>query len=147
MNLHAQGLSSAIMQMAYKQEKSVFKQSVKCVPISSDPPDTNILSSHVIYKVKLCDVDTLQMKVCIDSHGNKDIERYELKKDSATCSPTGICIILSISRIFKWSLVKIDFKTAFLQTWKALRDVYVITLYESRNRQFYCFFGPYICIW
>ena len=137
LKFHAQGFPSYILQRAYKREEAAFMKTVKCVHISAVPPNANIISSHVIYKVKLKDDGGLEMKSRIAPHGNKDEQRFDLRTDSATCPPTGIRIVTSIARIFKWILVKIDFKSAFLQTGKALRDVYVIPPYESRDRQFY----------
>lgn len=94
----------------------------------------NIISSHLIYKVKLLDDDALQMKSHIATHENKDALRLDLNTDSATCPPKGILIVLSIAKIKRWKMMKIDFKSAFLQTGKALRDVYVILPYESSDR-------------
>ena len=137
MKFHAQGLPGYVLQRAYKREEAIFKQTAKCVPISSVPADANVISSHVIYKVKLLDDNSLQMKSRIAPHGNKDHDRAELKTDSATCPPTGIRILFSVTVIFGWVLVKIDFVSAFLQTGKALRDVYVIPPYESRDSAVY----------
>lgn len=116
MEFHAQGLRIYILQRAYEQEEPVLKQTVKYLPISSAPTKPNIISSYGIYKVKLRDDNTLQVKVRDAPNGNKDIKRCKLKTYFATCPPTGIRIFLSISRIFKWILVKAYFKSVFLQT-------------------------------
>ena len=84
MKSHAQGLPSYVMQRAYKREEAAFKKTVKCVPISEFPANANIISSHVIYKVKLKDDDDLDMNSRIAPHGHKDVLRFELKTDSAT---------------------------------------------------------------
>ena len=74
------------------------------------------------------------MKSRIAPHGHKDVLRFKLKTDSATCPPTEIRITPSTARIEQWIITKIDFISAILQTGKALRDVYVIPPYESRDK-------------
>lgn len=74
------------------------------------------------------------MMVRITPHGNKDTEKSQLKTDPAVCPRTGIRILLSLAGIFQWRLAKINFKSAFLQTGKAKRDVYVISLRESIDK-------------
>lgn len=70
-------------------------------------------------------------------HGNKDRDRDNLKSDSASCSPSGIRILLSTSSIMGWPLAKIDFTSAYLQTGEALRDVFVQPPRECRKRSAY----------
>lgn len=64
------------------------------------------------------------MKARIAPHGNNDSEKQHLKTESAVC-------------VFRWCLVKIDFKSAFLQTGAALRDVLILPPRESNERQQY----------
>lgn len=77
------------------------------------------------------------MKARIAPHGNKDKEKEFLKTDFCTCPPTGIRIFSSIANLSKWSPSNIDFKSAFLQTGNAQRDVNVIQPKECSNRQHY----------
>ena len=91
--------------------------------VSKVPKDSNIITSHVLYKVRANDNGSLKLKARIAPHGNKDRDKAFLKTDSAQCPPTGIGILLSISTMMKWSLAKIDFTSAFLQTGDAKRDV------------------------
>ena len=46
-------------------------------------------------------------------------------------------ILLSQATIFMWCLAKIDFKSAFLQTADARRDVDVVPLRESNDKNLY----------
>lgn len=137
LKFHAQDLATYVLQRAYKRKEASFKKTVKCVPISSVPPNASIISSHIIYKVEHKDDGDLKVKSRVATQGNKDVQHFESKTDSATCPPTGIRTIVSIAQIFKWTLVKIDFKRAILQTRKAMRDVHVIPPYESHDLQFY----------
>ena len=43
-------------------------------------------------------------------------------------------LLISIASLYAWRLSKIDVKSAFLQTGKAERDVYVIPPVESGDR-------------
>lgn len=94
--------------------------------VSKIPAGANVITSHVIYKVKTNDDGSLKMKELIAPHGNKDIDKDKLKTNSAACPPVGIRILLSLASVFKWCLAKVDFTSAFLQTGKAERDVYVV---------------------
>ena len=122
------------MRVAYRKEESSFLKTVQLVHISDFPESANVITSHVLYKVKDCDDGTRLMKARIAPHGNKDCEKDGLKTDSTSCPPTGIRALLSIATIHKWPLAKIDFKSAFLQTGDAKRDVYVVPPRECESR-------------
>lgn len=130
----AQGFPSFPLLNAYKAEEDEFKKTVKKVPIEDVPKNANVISSHVIYKVKVKDDKSLKLKARIAPHGNENSLKNELKSDFAMCPPLGIRIILSIATIFSWILTAIDVKTAFLQTGQAGRDVYVIPPAKSSDR-------------
>jgi len=134
---HAQGLPSFVLQNAYKEEEQSFTNTVRKVHVTRVPIGSNVISSHVLYKVKMLDDGTKMLKARIAPHGNKDRERDNLKTDSATCSPVGMRLILSIAVIKKWNLAKIDFKSAFLQSGQAIRDVYVKPPRESKEKFVY----------
>jgi len=137
MAYQAQGLPDFPLHNAYHHEQMKFKVTVKEINVKSVPSNANVITSHVIYKVKANDDGSLKMKARIAPHGNKDRERQDLKTDSATCPPTGIRILLSIASLMKWPLAKIDFTSAFLQTGNAERDVYVVPPRECGDRSNY----------
>jgi len=134
---HAQGLPSFVTVNAYKKEEENFVKTVKKVYISDVPKDANIISSHVLYKVKVLDDGSKLVKARIAPHGNKDSMKDDLKKDSAMCSPVGMRVALSICSIMKWNTAKIDFTSAFLQSGLAEREVYVVPPRESGKRIYY----------
>ena len=133
----AQGLPSHTTENAYKKEENKFMRTVRLVPTSQVPKDANIITSHVIYKVKSSDEGDYYLKARIAPHGNKDRERTGLKTDSATCPPVGIRIACSIATMFKWHLAKIDFESAFNNSGDAIPDVYVRPPRESKYRYRY----------
>ena len=129
----AQGLPPYATQIAYAREEQPFKKIAHEVAVSQIPKKANVVTSQVLYKVKRCDDGSLTLKARIAVHGNKGREKNTLKTDSATCPPVGIRILLSLATIFSWTLSKIDFKSAFLQT-QAKRDVYVVPPRECKTR-------------
>ena len=120
----AQGLPSHITTNAYESEEKNFLKHCTRVYVSEVPPDANIISSHLLYKIKELDDGSRMCRGRIASHGNKDREKNSLKKDSASCPPLGIRILLSVYTLFGFFLSKIDFKGAFLQSGPANRKVY-----------------------
>lgn len=120
-------------QNAYQKEEESFCKTVSKVHISKIPQGANIITSDVLYNVKLVDDGSKMRKVRIAPHGNKDRMRSELKKDSANCSPAGRRIALSMSAIMKWSVVIFDFSATFLQSEEAKRDFYVVPPLESSH--------------
>lgn len=70
-----QGLPMFSLQNAYKKEEESFKKTVQMVHVSKVPADANVITRHVIYKVKTNDDGSLKMKARIAPHGNKDNDR------------------------------------------------------------------------
>ena len=101
--------------------------------MSQVPKKANVVTSYVLYEVKRCDDGSLTLKARIAVHRNKDREKDSLKNDSATCLSVGSQTLLSLATIFSWTLGKIDFKSAFLQT-QTKRDLYVVPPRECRTR-------------
>lgn len=106
-------------------EEADSKKTAKMCPLSEMPHTANILSSHVIYKLKVDDDRSLKLEASIAAHGNEESARDLLRSDCSMCPPAGFRIVTSIATLMKWRLTKIDIKTAFLQSGKAERDVFV----------------------
>ena len=134
LKFQAQGFEQYILSAAYKKEEESFLKTVKIIPKESLPQDANIIRSHTLYKIKVSDDGTKKLKSRIAPHGNEDSMRLELTTDCATCSPAGLRIIDSIASLLGWLVTRVDAKTAFLQTGKAQREVFVIPPVESEMR-------------
>lgn len=80
----------------------MFQNTVKCAPISSASSEVYVISSHVLYKVKLFEDISLQMKSRVAPHGNQDRDFDNLKTDSSSILSTSIRIFLSVSVMFEW---------------------------------------------
>ena len=130
----AEGFPSYLMQNAYFDEENSFKKTVRVVSRYEVPAESNVISSHVIYKIKVTDDGSLKLKARIAPHGNEDSLRYEMRTDCAMCAPMGVRLLISIAAVKKWRITKVDVKSAFLQTGAAERQVFVIPPGESKDR-------------
>lgn len=137
MRHHAQSFPQYVLYNAYEAEESEFKKQVECVSIADVPPDANIIASHTIYKIKIAKTNSLRLKARIAPHGNEDSHKNMMKSDCAMRSPVGIRIVLTTAATRRWPLIKADVKSAFLQTGKAERHVYVRSPRESRDKRHY----------
>ncbi len=117
----AEGLAPHPVWNVYEDEESKFLKTVREVCVWKVPKDSNIITSHALYKIKANDDGSLKLKTRIAPHRNKHGDKAFLKTDSAQCPPTEIRILLSISPMIIWPLAKIDFTSAFLQTGDANR--------------------------
>lgn len=135
MRHHAQGFQQAVLYKAYQEQELEFVKRVSRIPISEVPESANVISSHTIYKIKFNDDKSLKLKARIAPHGNEDSLKNDLRSECCMCSPSGVRIVLSIASLRGWRLSKADVKSAFLQTGKAQRDVYVVPPRESLDRR------------
>lgn len=67
-----QDLPSYALQDSYNLEDAYFKKTVECGSLANIPFDTKIICSHVLSKMKVQDDETLELKVQIAPHANKD---------------------------------------------------------------------------
>lgn len=97
----AKGLPLFVTEKAYRKEEQSFKKTVLATPISNISKGANVITSHVLYRIKKCDDSSLFLKASIAPHGSEDKETLSRKTDSATCPPTGIRILLSLAVVNK----------------------------------------------
>lgn len=74
------------------------------------------------------------MKARIAAHGNEDILKYELRSDWAMCIHVDMRILIPTAALHGWHLHQLDVKSAFLQTGKAERHVFVEPSLDSTDR-------------
>lgn len=70
--------------------------------------------------------ESFKLKAIVASHVNEDRDNEFLLPECCMCPLLGIPITQVISPYNRWRLIRIDVKTAFLQTGPASGDVYVI---------------------
>lgn len=79
MRHHAQAFDQFVIANAYAAEEAEFKKTVEVVNRSSVPKGSNVISSHVIYNVKIQDENSLKLKAHIAPHGNEDSVKSLMK--------------------------------------------------------------------
>ena len=65
------------------------------------PAHANIISSHVVYKVKNEEGNTKRLKARLCPHGNRDREKGKIRTDSSNADFSLIRIMLSIARMLQ----------------------------------------------
>lgn len=76
---HAQGFEQFVLVNAYRRKEEQFFKTAKRVPRHLVPNGSNVISSHVLYRVKINDDSSLQLKARIAPHGNEDPFKDEVK--------------------------------------------------------------------
>lgn len=89
------------------------------------PRNANVISSHVVYKIKTEESGRHRLKARIVPHGNKDRMKDQVRKDSATAQFNIIRLMLAISSFFPMRLGVIDISGAYMQSGPIKRDIYV----------------------
>ena len=97
----------------------------------------NIISSHVIYKIKINDDHSLKLKARISLHGNEDTQKELCKTDCSMCSPIGITVVLTTAVVRKWVFEKANVGLAFLCTGPSGRHVLAKLPKESKDTLHY----------
>ena len=66
----------------------------------SDVPRTsNVISSHVVYEIKTRESGDKSLKARIVSHGNRDKQKDDSRKDSSTAEFDVIRLLLSVDTV------------------------------------------------
>lgn len=137
MRFQLQDLPSFPMGIAYAREESVFKKNAKLVSISKVPKTANIITSHVIDKLKISDDTSYKLKKRTAPHGSKEREKAKLKTDSSTCPPTGIRTVLSLATCHSAAHPRLISKALFFGL-EEQRETYMLyLLVRVTNKKFY----------
>lgn len=97
---------------------------MKVVPRNDVPDDANVINSHTLYKIKINDDRSPNLKACIPLHGNEDATKSLLSADCTICPADGLRIVDTIAPLKKWIVQKEDVESAFLHTGQAKCAVY-----------------------
>lgn len=89
------------------------------------PNDANIITSHVVYKIKTSEDGSRKLKSRIVPHGNRDDKKDSIRKDSATVQLNIIRLPLSLVTFLGFRLGAADIKGAYLQSGPIQRTIYV----------------------
>ena len=129
----APGFEQFTLVNAYKVEEETFLKAVRPVTHEHIPAGSNVICSHVLYKVKQNDNGSLKLKARIAPHGNEDDLKNVLSKDCMTCPPTSNGFSNHWILFLGGPCTELK-KAAFLQTGEAQRDVCVRSHRESKMK-------------
>lgn len=85
----------------------------------------NVISSHVVYKLKTEENGSRMMKARIVPHGNHDDEKDDVRKDSSNAPLFVVRLLLSLVTFLCFRIGTADIKGAFLQIGPIRRNIYV----------------------
>lgn len=97
------------------------------VEIDELPPDANVIASHVVFKVKDNPDCTLRLKARLVLHGNRDKDRFKVRRDSASAELFIVRLILSLASFLGFTIATADVKGAYMQSGDITRDIFVRT--------------------
>lgn len=89
------------------------------------PLNANVISSHVIYKFKTSEDGSYTLKARIVPHGNRDVEKDNIGKDSSTAQFDVVRIMLAVCNFIGLSLTIAEVKGAYLQSGPIQREIFV----------------------
>ena len=99
MRHQAQGFEQFVIANAYAAEEEAFLDTVKVIHRDNMPKRANVVNSHTLYRVKMCDDGSLKLKARIAPHVNEDDMRKILSSDRTTCPRAGLRILESIASL------------------------------------------------
>ena len=124
-----------LVRESYEEEEKNWVGVFEVVDESQVPKGANVISSHVAYKIKVGEDNTLKLKARICPHGNRDKEKDGIRKDSAAVQFPIIRLMLSIAALLGLRLGTIDITAAYLQSGPIKRIIYVRPPKEHRGQR------------
>ena len=105
-----------LVKEAYDIEESNWQGVYEVIDESSVPKNTNVVSSHVAYKIKVSENGSLTLKARICPHGNRDKDKDGIRKDIAAVQFPIIRLMLILSALMGFRVGTIDISAAYLQS-------------------------------
>lgn len=87
------------------------------------PYRENVISSHVVFKVKNNEDGGLKLKGRIVVHGSRDTDRDLVRSDSAAAEMLIIRMVISLEAILNFYMATADIKGAYMESGPIQRDV------------------------
>lgn len=89
------------------------------------PWNANVVTSHVVYKVKTDEERDRKLKARIVPHGNEEDDKDSVRKDSSNAQLSIVRLPLSLFTFLFFSIKTVDIKGAYLQSGPIKRDTYM----------------------
>lgn len=101
------------------------------------PANANVISSNIIYKIKIDEKCLKKLKTRLCPHGNRDREKDQIRSDLSNVQFDIIRLILVPATDLRFRLGCIDFKAAYLQSGPITRELFVTppNEYDKRRRK------------
>lgn len=96
----SQRFEQSVFHNKYEREKQKCIATVERVQRSQVPRDANIMSSHVVCKIKVEDHDSFRLKARTTVHGSEDSDRENLWSDCFTCAIIEIRTFTTADAVF-----------------------------------------------
>lgn len=130
---------SWILEEAFDKEmRENWADAYEEIEQSAVPTDANIIGCHTVYKVKEAPSPEsdgeLTMKARNVLHGNRDKDRYSVRRDSSSADLSVVRLTISIGLMLDFSFGVADVKGAYMQSGPAKRDIFVRPPRESHVR-------------
>lgn len=91
-----------------------------------------MIALHILLKIKQEQDESLPLKARLVLHGNRNKERFKLRRDSAATDLFFVTLVLCIASIRGFSVATTDVQGAFLQGGGLKRDIFVCTFEPIR---------------
>lgn len=103
------------------------------------PADSNLLSTHFVFKLKKSEQGERKLKARLVVHGNRDNEKDEVRKDAIAADMMTTRMVLALGTMMGFTFGVADIKGAYMQSGPARRDIYIIppAIYKGRQRVYW----------
>lgn len=124
-----------LMKESYEKEATNWEGAYEEMNETEVPKGANIVGSHVLYKIKVSEDNSLKLKARICPHGNEDREKDTVRKDSAAAQFPVIRLVCSIIALLGFVIAGFDIAAAYLQSGKCPREIYMRPPMEHKRRR------------
>ena len=115
-----------LLEQAFEMEhESNWVEAYEQVGERDIPAHANVITSHMVYKLKTDEIGNRDLKARIVPHGNHDAEKDEVRKYSSTPQLFVIRLLLSLVTFLGFRLGMADIKGAYLRSGPVSREIFV----------------------
>lgn len=89
------------------------------------PRNANVIGSLFVFKIKEDESHHLKLKAHLALHGNRDRDRYSVRRDSDSADLSIVRLIILLTIILGFEISTTDVKGANMQSGPIQREIYV----------------------
>lgn len=87
--------------------------------------NANIISSHFVFRIKEDETNNLKLKARLVLHGNRDKNRFTVRRDSASADLNTVRMIISLAQTLHFDMATADVQGAYMQSGPIKRNIFV----------------------